>query len=578
MHTFNVWAPAAQTASVSVGYTSHPLTKDRRGWWRGDVEEAKPGDEYWFKIDSGELTPDPRSAFQPHGIHGPSQLIDHTLFKWTDTHWQAPPLASAVIYELHIGTFTPQGTFLGAIERLDYLVELGVSYIEIMPVNEFSGSSGWGYDGVDLYAPHHAYGMPDDLKQLVDACHARGLAVLLDVVYNHFGPSGNYLNRFAPYLTAAYHTPWGSAVNLDHKGSEEVRRFFLDNALMWLRDYHFDGLRLDAIHAFHDRSAIHFLEDLSCDVEVLGAHLGRHFVLIAESDLNDPQVVTPREAGGYGIDAQWSDDFHHALHSVLTDETKGYYEDFGRLAHLAKALTEAFVYDGILSPHRGRVHGRPIVGLSGHHFLAYAQNHDQIGNRATGERLSHLVSLGRSKIAAALVLTSPYIPMLFQGEEYGATTPFQYFTHHEDLELGRQVSEGRRSEFSAFGWTPEQVPDPQDRATFERSKLQWKELSQEPHSSLLEWHKKLIALRREHSCLTDGKMEEVRVRFNEEAKWIAVQRGPVEVICNLAQRRQAIRIACAASKPVLCSETDFPADGGTISLPPDSVAILASAW
>lgn len=575
MHTFSVWAPAARTVSVSVGSKAHPLTKDERGWWRGDVAEAKPGDEYWFTIDSGEPTPDPRSAFQPHGIQGPSQLVDHASFSWTDVHWQTPPLASAVIYELHIGTFTPQGTFLSAIERLDHLVELGVSYIELMPVNEFSGSSGWGYDGVDLYAPHHAYGTPDDLKQLVGACHSKGLAVLLDVVYNHFGPSGNYLNRFGPYFTEAYHTPWGAAVNLDHEGSEEVRRFLVDNALMWLRDYHFDGLRLDAIHAFHDRSAIHFLEDLSCEVEVLEAHLSRYFVLIAESDLNDPAVVLPREAGGLGIDAQWSDDFHHALHSVLANETNGYYEDFGSLAHLAKALKQAFVYDGIRSPHRRRVHGRPVTGLSGHHFLAYAQNHDQIGNRATGERLSHLVSLGRSKIAAALVLTSAYIPMLFQGEEYGAATPFQYFTQHEDLELGRKVSEGRRSEFSAFGWTPEQVPDPQDPATFERSKLRWEELSEDTHANLHDWHRQLIALRREYSCLTDGKMENVRVRFDERAKWISVQRGRVEVVCNLAPERQAIPVGCGVSKPVLCSETGYQADGETISLPPDSVAILA---
>ncbi len=331
-----------------------------------------------------------------------------------------------------------------------------------MPVNEFSGDWGWGYDGVDLYAPHHSYGTPDDLKKLVDTCHGKGLAVLLDVVYNHFGPVGNYLSKFGPYFTDTYHTPWGSAVNLDQAGSHEVRKFFADNALMWLRDYHFDGLRLDAVHAYFDKSAIHFLEYLSSEVDALASQLGRHLVLIAESDLNDPRVVTSREMGGFGCDAQWSDDFHHALHSVITGERDGYYKDFGSFEQLAKAFKNAFVYDGIYAEDRGRIHGRTPVGLSGHHFLAYAQDHDQVGNRAQGDRLSQLVSVGRQKIAAALVLTSPFIPMLFEGEEFGASTPFQYFTHHEDVQLGQAVSEGRRSEFAAFGWDPKDVPDPQD--------------------------------------------------------------------------------------------------------------------
>lgn len=550
------------------------MTKTDNGWWQAAVVEAQPGSEYRFKVDDGEPIPDPRSQFQPRGIHGPSRLIDHKAFKWTDAHWQAPPLASAIIYELHIGTFTNQGTFLAAVERLDYLVELGITHVEIMPVNQFSGTSGWGYDGVDLYAPHFSYGTPDELKQLVNACHTKGLAVLLDVVYNHFGPTGNYLNRFGPYFTEAYHTPWGAAVNLDHAGSPEVRRFFLDNALMWLRDYRFDGLRLDAIHAFYDRSAIHFLEDLSSEVDALAAHLGRHFALIAESDLNDPQIVTPREAGGFGIDAQWSDDFHHALHTVLTGENKGYYQDFGSLEQMAKALQRAFVYDGLSSPHRERIHGRPIYGLSGHHFLAYAQNHDQVGNRAQGERLSHLLSLGRSKIAAALVLTSAYIPMLFQGEEFGASSPFQYFTHHDDPDLGRKVSEGRKSEFAAFGWAPEDVPDPQDPATFERSKLAWAETTEEPHAVLLEWHRKLIALRRQYSSLTDGQLDRVKVRFDEQARWLVVRRGAVELVCNLGSAKQAIPIT-AGGEVVLCSETEYQLCSESLMLCPDAVAILA---
>ena len=572
MHTFSVWAPKARTVAVRIDSTSYPLQAGERGWWKGRVEEATSGTEYSFEID-GNPIPDPRSSFQPQGIHGPSQVIDHEEFKWTDAHWQARPLASAIIYELHIGTFTPEGKFLSAIDRLPHLVNLGITHVEIMPVNEFSGSSGWGYDGVDLCAPHHAYGTPDELKQLIDACHAHGIAVLLDVVYNHFGPTGNYLNRFGTYFTEAYHTPWGAAVNLDHKDSLEVRRFLLDNALMWLRDYHFDGLRLDAVHAFYDSSAIHFLEDLSAEVDALSAHLGRYLVLIAESDLNDPRIVTPREAGGFGIDAQWSDDFHHALHTVLTGENKGYYEDFGSLAQLAKALRQAFVYDGIHSPHRKRIHGRPIIGLSGHHFLAYAQNHDQIGNRANGERLSHLVSLGRSKIAAALVLTSAFVPMLFQGEEFGASSPFQYFTHHDDADLGRKVSEGRKGEFAAFGWRPEDVPDPQEAVTFQRSKLRWDELAAEPHSSLLEWHKTLICLRRKHSSLTDGRMEKVEVRFDEAACWIAAKRGAIEVVCNLSRERQGIAVG-GERQVVLCSEPEYELCGEILHLPPDSVAIL----
>lgn len=573
MHTFKLWAPKAEKLSVRIGKRSHPLERQDQGWWSKEVEDAGPGTDYSFAIDDGKPLPDPRSAWQPFGMDGPSRLLDHSAFEWTDRNWQAKPLSSAIIYELHIGAFTPAGTFRGATACLDYLVDLGITHVEIMPVNEFSGDYGWGYDGVDLYAPHHTYGTPDDLKVLVDACHAKGLAVLLDVVYNHFGPAGNYLGEFGPYFTDAYKTPWGCAVNLDHAGSHEARAFFRDNAAMWLRDYHFDGLRLDAVHAFVDRSAIHFLEYLSCEVDALASQLGRQFVLIAESDLNDPRIVTSREANGYGIDAQWSDDFHHALHTVLTGEKSGYYEDFGSLAQFAKALQQAFVYDGIYSPHRDRLHGRPPVGLSGHHFLAYAQNHDQVGNRAQGERLSQLVSVGRQKIAAALVLTSPFVPMLFQGEEFGASTPFQYFTRHEDHDLGKKVSEGRRSEFKAFGWNPEQVPDPQDPATFERSKLPWHEIHEEPHASLLAWYKELICLRQSHSALTDGRMAELQVEFDESAKWFQFQRGEVMVICNLNSERYSHPLA-GTPRSVLASEDGWQLHDRLIELPPESVAIL----
>jgi maltooligosyltrehalose trehalohydrolase len=577
MHTFEVWAPRAQTLEVLVNGQTFPMQRCKDDWWKSQVAEAGPGSLYQFRIDAGDPLPDPRSAYQPQGIHGPSLVVDHATFRWTDQGWQAKPLSNALVYELHVGTFSQAGTFLSAIEHLDYLVGLGVTHVELMPINEFSGDWGWGYDGVDLYAPHHSYGSPDELKRLIDACHGKGLAVLLDVVYNHLGPAGNYVDRFGYYFTDFYRTPWGSAVNLDQVGSHEVRRFFSDNAVMWLRDYHFDGLRLDAVHAYHDQSALPFLEDLALTVDALCAELGRHLVLIAESDLNDPRLVTCREAGGFGLDAQWSDDFHHALHTVLTGEVKGYYEDFGSLEHLATALQQGFVYNGSYSAHRGRYHGRPAVDISGHRLLGYAQNHDQVGNRARGERLSHLLSPGRQKIAAALVLTSPFVPMLFQGEEFGASTPFPYFTHHDDPELAKSVSVGRRNEFAAFGWDPEDIPDPQDIATFERGKLRWDDISAEPHASLLDWYRELIALRRSTSALTDGRLDRVKVAFDEQAKWMVVRRQQVEVVCNLADDCQAIPICGSGSRPdknVLSSTADWRLRPGFIELPADSVAIL----
>ncbi len=576
MNSFEVWAPNARTLSVLVNGTPTAMQPEEGGWWKAAVEDAGPGGDYAFCIDAGNPLPDPRSPYQPNGVHGFSRLVDRNSFKWTDTNWQARPLASGIVYELHIGTFTAEGTFVGAIERLDYLVDLGVTHVELMPVNEFSGDWGWGYDGVDLYAPYHCYGTPDDLKRLVDACHGKGIAVLLDVVYNHLGPAGNYLSQFGPYFTDAYRTPWGPAINFDHRGSREVRRFFADNALMWLRDYHFDGLRLDAVHAYLDRSATPFLEQLSREVKELSALLGRHFVLIAESDLNDPRLVTCVEAGGLGIDAQWSDDFHHALHSALTGETNGYYEDFGKLEQLATALREVFVYAGDYSEHRGKRHGRrPATTLSGHRFLGYAQTHDQVGNRARGERLSHVINAGRQKIAAALVLTSPFVPMLFQGEEFASSSPFLYFTQHEDPDLARDVSEGRKGEFAAFGWDPSRVPDPQNPETFQRSKIKWKELQDGEHAELLSWYKTLIALRRSSPALTDGRLEKVEVSFDEQARWLVMRRCDVEVACNLADNRQAVPVKHTRGEP-LCSENEWHLRPDSIELPGASVAILSA--
>jgi maltooligosyltrehalose trehalohydrolase len=584
MHRFRVWGPRAKRVSVVVDGERHSMESEPRGWWAVTVDKAHAGSRYGFLLDDGETpVPDPRSARQPEGVHGLSELVDHTAFAWHDKGWRPPTLASGVIYELHVGTFTPEGTFHAAISRLDYLRDLGITHVELMPLAAAEGEQGWGYDGVALYAPLEAYGGPDAVKRFVDAAHYRGLAVLIDVVYNHFGPSGNYTGKFGGYLTDRHATPWGGAVNFEDAGSAEVREFFIQNALMWLRDYHFDGLRIDAVHAFIDRSATHFLRQLEEEVRTLGNHTGKHYVVIAESDLNDPQLVTAREAGGYGLDAQWSDDFHHALWAVLTGETVGYYQDFGDLggfgplAHLAKALKEIFVYQGQYSPHRKRNHGRPVVALPADRFLGYIQNHDQVGNRAQGERLSHVVDIGRTKIGAAMVLLSPFVPMLFAGEEFAASSPFQYFTNLQDRELGRLVSEGRRKEFVAFGWSPEEVPDPQARETFLRSKLQWEELDQGVHggmhAEMLDWYCRLIALRHEESALTCGDLRRVQVRFDEKQKWMSMTRGPIAIIFNAGTSEIRLPLlhryeTVLASVPEVACEADY------LRLPAGSVAVL----
>jgi maltooligosyltrehalose trehalohydrolase len=574
MHAFRVWAPFPKKVELQFYEARFPMQPEGDGWWAVEIASAKAGDDYGFVLDGEGPFPDPQSAFQPNGIHKLSRLVDQRSFRWTDHGWQSAPLASAIIYELHIGTFTSGGTFKAALEKLDYLVGLGVTHIELLPVVEFSGNHGWGYDGVDLFAPHHAYGTPDELKELVNTCHARGLGVILDVVYNHLGPAGNYLGKFGPYFTKRYAPSWGEALNYDGADSEAVRRFFCDNALMWLRDFHFDGLRLDAVHAICDSSAQPFLEQLKLEVEHLSAQFGRHLFLIPESDLNDPRLLWPRERGGFNLDAQWSDDFHHALHAVLTGEQNGYYSDFGSLEDLAKALSHAYVYDGRYSRHRRRRHGRPADGLTGHRFLAYLQNHDQIGNRAQGERSSQLMSRDRLKIGAALVLTSPFVPMLFQGEEWGASTPFLFFTDHQDPELARTVGEGRCREFAAFNWDPAAIPHPQARATFERSKLNWSEPNQPPHNELLEWHRELIRLRHTEAALSDGRLEVVKSQFDENARWFVLERQEISVACNFARDRQCIPLGTGKHQVLATSGPGVTVGGGNLSLPPESVAIL----
>ncbi|MBW3594589.1 MAG: malto-oligosyltrehalose trehalohydrolase [Actinobacteria bacterium] len=568
---FDVWAPDASSVDLIVADERVSMSRAGRGWWTVD-RDVTPGTDYWFSVDGGVPRPDPRSPWQPQGPDGPSRTVDHDAFSWSDAAWRGADLAAAVIYELHVGTFTEAGTFEGAIDKLEHLVDLGVTAIELMPVAEFSGTHGWGYDGVDLYAPHHAYGGPTGLKRLVDACHSEGLAVVMDVVYNHLGPSGNYLREFGPYFTDRYATPWGDAINFDGPGSDGARRFFIDNALMWLRDYHCDGLRLDAVHAILDSSAIHILEEVAAEVRALERAVDRTLWVIAESDLNDPRVVTPVERGGYGLDAQWSDDFHHALHALLTGETAGYYSDFGSTEHLAKAFRNAFVYDGTYSVYRGRRHGRPPTGLEAPRFLGYLQNHDQVGNRAAGERTSALLSTELLKVGAALVLTSPFVPMLFQGEEWGASSPFLYFTDHADPALGKAVSEGRKGEFAAFGWDPADIPDPQDPATFERSKLDWSETRRDPHAELLQWHKDLIRLRMAHPPPTDLDAGEVQ----HGDGWLTYKRGDLTIACNLTDMEIEAEVV-PDGDIVLASRYEPKVTNGSILLPPESVTIYASS-
>ena len=578
MHEFQVWAPTATKVAVKLADRVCAMEgPNQKGWWKAAVEDAGPGSDYGFLIDDDpKVYPDPRSLWQPNGVHSLSRVCNHKSFEWHDSRWQAPPLASAIIYELHIGTFTPAGTFDSAIEKLDYLCALGITHIEIMPVAAHAGDRGWGYDGVDLYAPAEHYGGPDGLKRLVDACHVRGLAVILDVVYNHFGPVGAYAGRFGPYLTDRHRTPWGDAVNLDGPGSDEVRRFFCDNALMWMRDYHIDGLRLDAIHEIFDRSAVHFLEQLSAEVDVLAATLGGRLVLIAESDLNDPKVVRPREAGGYGMDAQWSDDFHHALFTLMHVEENGggYYSDFGSFEKLVKSLQHVFVYDGDYSRYRRRRHGRPVGGLSAHHFIGFIQNHDQVGNRATGERLEHIVGLDRAKVAAGLVLTAPFVPMLFQGEEYAASTPFLYFADHEEPELAKLVSAGRKREFAAFGFAAADIPDPETRETFERSKLNWQELEEGSHKEMLDWFRGLIHLRRTSISLNDGDTGHTRIRCSEDDRWLVMDRGQVQVLVNLGQKAATFDLP-EGFRVALASRDGIAAVAGKILLPPDTLLVLS---
>lgn len=569
--SFGVWAPDAHEVQLCVDDQQLSMAKADDGWWSANASAA-PGSRYAFRVDGGDERPDPRSLSQPDGPHGRSAVVDLSTHEWTDTHWKGFRLQDAVIYELHIGTFTAQGTLDAAVEHLDHLTDLGVNLIELMPVAAFPGQRGWGYDGVSPYAVHEAYGGPAALQRFVDAAHAKGLGVALDVVYNHLGPSGNYLPVFGPYFTDRHHTPWGWAMNLDGPGSNEVRRYLIDNATMWFRDFHLDALRLDAVHALIDDRAVHFLEELAAETDALADVLGRPLLLIAESDRNDPATVTARAAagrGGLGLHAQWADDVHHTWHVLLTGETQGYYADFADADAPAKIARTPFFHDGTWSSFRGRDHGRPVDGDStdGSHFVVSLQTHDQVGNRATGDRLTHLVSTGRLAIGAALLLTSPYTPMLFMGEEWGASTKWAYFTDHEEPDLAQAVSVGRRTEFAEHGWTDE-VPDPQEASTRDNSVLDWDEQEQPVHRAILDWYRTLMCLRRNvpdlHNHSLDSSITE------RDGDLLTVHRGEHRLVCNLGTEPARVD-----HQLHIVAAFDASMDaGGHVVVEPDGVVLL----
>ena len=606
--TIRVWAPTPLKVEIEVGPPGgerrrEPMSPDSGGWWRwsGD-DEVAPGElDYAFVLDEAQpALPDPRSPWQPDGVDGPSRTFDASAFAWTDGGWRGTRggrgLLGGVVYELHVGTFTPEGTLDAAIGRLEHLVDLGVDLVEVMPVAGFPGQWGWGYDGVDLFAVHDPYGGPAALQRFVDACHARGLGVCLDVVHNHLGPSGNYLARYGPYFTDEHQTPWGPAVNLDARHNSEVRAFVVDNAVRWLRDFHLDALRLDAVHELRDESDEHLLEELADAVGALEADLGRPLGLVAESDLNDIAMVTPTAEGGRGMRAQWDDDVHHALHVVLTGETQGYYADFagggaavpdlGPFGVLAKVLTDAFLHDGRWSSFRGQVWGARVdrSALDGRRLLGYLQTHDQVGNRALGERIGQLAPPGRQAAGAALYLLWSGTPMIFMGEEWAASTPWQYFASFTDEELAAAVSDGRRAEFAGHGWSVAQVPDPQDPATRDASVLRWSEVEDAAHARMLDWYAALIRARRAHLDDGDTSLDDVAVEVSEEARWVVMRHRSVVVVANLGNEQVVPLGADNGGGPDLAlalawdpEGTALVADAGPgpgIRLPADSAAVL----
>jgi maltooligosyltrehalose trehalohydrolase len=596
--TFSIWAPRADAMSVRLlgpggaPRAELPMARDANAVFtaRASAGDAPAGSDYLYVLPGLGARPDPVSRRQPAGVHGPSRVVARGAFRWTDAGWHGLPLGELVFYELHVGLFSPEGTFAGVTAKLPYLRDLGVTAIELMPVATFPGARNWGYDGASLYAPLEAYGGPDELRRLVDACHAHGLALFLDVVYNHLGPEGNYLHDFGPYFTDRYQTPWGAALNFDGADSDEVRRFFVDNALYWLTEYHVDGLRLDAVHGIFDFGARHILAELADAFHAEADRLGRRAWLVAESDLNDPRVIRPGDVGGWGLDAQWSDDFHHAQHTLLTGNRRGYFADFGRIADLAKAIGSGFVYDGKYSVFRRRRHGASSTKDVGERFVAFNQNHDQIANACGGRRLGQLVGPALQKVAATVLFSTPALPLLFQGEEYGEEAPFEYFTSHGDPALAEAVRQGRHQEYLHLleeGADPGVWADPQDEETFRRAKLRWDSLARPPHAEMLAFYRALIALRRRLPPLHNGRKDLTEVAFDENARWLTIARrdpggSATFTAANLGQEAARVmvpndpgawRLALATASLEVPRE---PAAGVTFSLPPGSAVIYAA--
>lgn len=546
---FTVWGPNLNSVAVkltSPKAASLPLQKREMGFWSVEVDDVGAGAQYFYEINQTETRPDPASRYQPEGVHGPSMVIDQSRYDWQDQSWRNLPLQDYVIYELHVGTFTPEGTFEAAIARLPDLKALGVTAVEIMPVAQFPGDRNWGYDGVFPYAVQNSYGGPDGLKHLVNACHELGLAAVLDVVYNHFGPEGNYTGCYGPYITEKYNTPWGGAINFDEAWCDGVRQFFIENVLYWLRDFHFDALRLDAIHAIYDFGAKHFLADTAEAVQELSEHLGKPFYLIAESDLNDTRIVRSPDQGGYGIDAQWSDDFHHALHTLLTQEQEGYYQDFGTCNAFAKVMSDRFVYSGDYSAFRRRRHGNSATDLPSTQFVVCSQNHDQVGNRMLGERLTQLVSFEALKLAAGALLTSPYVPLLFMGEEYGEPDPFLYFIDHGDTDLVEAVFQGRKREFKDFHAVGEPLPA-HELSTFQKSKLNWELREKGQHQVLWRYYQQLLNLRKQLGLNTPSSSDDIRSHCDEDQRLVYYQRemadGQLLCLMNFNQAVSTLEVA-----------------------------------
>jgi maltooligosyltrehalose trehalohydrolase len=551
---FVVWAPSLKRVELELvaprsGIIS--MLRQERGYWSAVVENMVPGTRYLYRLEGRQRRPDPASHFQPEGVHGPSQVIDHRSFGWEDKTWKGMELSGMIIYEMHVGTFTPEGTFAAVIPRLDDLREAGINAIEIMPVSQFPGERNWGYDGVYPYAVQNSYGGPEGLKELVNACHLRGMAVILDVVYNHLGPEGNYLEAYGPYFSDTYRTPWGKAINFDGAHSNEVRSFFIENALHWFESYHVDALRLDAIHGILDMSARPFLQELAEQVSDYACNEARKIYLIAESDLNDVRVMRKRDEGGFGLDAQWCDDFHHSLHTILTGEQHGYYRDFGRIDHLATSLREGFVYSGQYSSYRRHNHGNSSAACPAEQFVVFSQNHDQVGNRMLGERLALLAPFEALKLAAAVVMLSPYVPLLFMGEEYGEESPFLYFVSHADPDLIAAVREGRKREFQAFRWQG-QPPDPQQLDTFLRSQLAWDKRGEGAHKVLLTFYRQLITLRKNIPALAHLSKKRCEISASEEERIIIMRRWHEqnEAVClfNFSDRHNQCRVTFAGTK------------------------------